>query len=284
MGTNYLVLGNPGCGKSTFSNGFIKRPCFRSGISLGGLTTDLQIQIGEFGNKYMDSPGLSDIINWTKSADSIYRALTQDGTYKLIVVIALESGRIRPDDKQTAKLILNSASISSNQYSIIVNKVEPEILEILNTNSSQKTEMIRILNEGLPGTNSIYFYPLEEYLRGKSDRVPVFSQEFQSWIQGAPTIRIIPLNVKKILSPEEEAKIQSEVLRKKIEEEKRILDEERKNQEKQRIEQQARLDKQQADQNAMIAEQARIAAQQRAYYEAQIGNANRSHHRPCIVS
>lgn len=66
--TNYLMIGNPGTGKSTILNCLLGRPAFQSGISYGsGMTYQFDV-VEDGSHKYMDTPGLSDtrtyIVSW----------------------------------------------------------------------------------------------------------------------------------------------------------------------------------------------------------------------------
>ena len=59
-GTNFLLIGNPGTGKSTILNGLIGRLAFKSGVSYGsGMTYQFDV-VKEGQHQYMDTPGLSD--------------------------------------------------------------------------------------------------------------------------------------------------------------------------------------------------------------------------------
>ena len=58
----FILLGNPGTGKSTLLNGRIGSAQFKSGASIGtGLTAELQIYVDHAGGvNYLDPPGLHD--------------------------------------------------------------------------------------------------------------------------------------------------------------------------------------------------------------------------------
>ena len=71
---------------------------------------------------YIDTPGLSDTKLRQQAARAITEALKKDGRYQIFFVITLESGRIRPADMATIKLVLESAS-DITHYSIIINKL-----------------------------------------------------------------------------------------------------------------------------------------------------------------
>jgi len=214
-GCTTILIGNPGAGKSTLFNGILQRPAFLSGISLGkGLTRVCQVEHDEFGNVYIDTPGLADITMREKAAQEISTALRRGGLFKIIFVITTEDGRIRCDDKTTIRLVTQAAPIGS-LYSIIVNKEIPEVLELLQ-NSKVKQDFITMLNAGLPGASKVFINPWDDSLRGKNNMVPILPAELLQFLLSAPTLVIPPENVKDVQANEfEEIK---KVLEKELEE------------------------------------------------------------------
>jgi len=100
--------------------------------------------------------------------------------------VTLEEGRIRPDDKQTMKLIIEAAQIQ--MYSVIINKLAAEIMEILQHPQS-KQELIHLFNEGLPGTQSILLYPFCTMLRSK-DRIIPITAELRQFVIDSPVTAV----------------------------------------------------------------------------------------------
>lgn len=124
-----MVVGNPGVGKSALLNGLIGEVKFASGVSFGcGLTSRLQIETYK-GNRYLDTPGLQDVKLRKQAAAAIQEALKVGGEYKIIFVITLEAGRVRPMDVATIRSVLNSAEEIGCNYGIIVNKVSQRTID-----------------------------------------------------------------------------------------------------------------------------------------------------------
>lgn len=124
----YIILvGNPGVGKSTILNSLTNEPTaiFEAGVSWGtGLTT--AIQLYETDAYFLgDTPGLSDIETREQAAREISSLLRKATYLKLIFVVTLEAGRVKPDDLTTMNLILESIDIgdTTNKFAIIVNKI-----------------------------------------------------------------------------------------------------------------------------------------------------------------
>lgn len=145
---DYLIMmGNPGSGKSTLLNSIIGKVVFKNGFSAGGGLTQ-KLQLFEYNNiKYGDTPGLNDIKSREQAAREICSALRQTGTFVLVFVITLESGRLKPDDLSTMSLILNSFKkdlIHDIRYNVLINKVKPRHIseDLLIEVSSYLNQMI----------------------------------------------------------------------------------------------------------------------------------------------
>jgi len=136
--TNFLLIGNPGSGKSTILNGLIGKQSgkalFRSGLSYGkGMTYQLdRHQVGP--HTYMDTPGLADTKLREAAAKAIEEALKcGKGNYKIFFVMTLQNGRVKAEDVATMKLVLNAAPSISN-YGVIINQVPSKEFKDLTTN------------------------------------------------------------------------------------------------------------------------------------------------------
>ena len=203
--TKLVLIGNPGVGKSTLLNSLLGRVEFKAGVSLGtGLTEILQEVINDNGDSLIDTPGLSDVFRRQQAAQEIKKALTKGGQFKIIFAITLEAGRIRPDDMTTIKLVLQAAPMIQHSYSIIVNKASDEILAIWEDFDSRE-KFKALINQGLPGTDSIAFNPFDKGLDCKKNALPVLSAELQEFILNTPSLIIPEKDVKDIQINEFEA-------------------------------------------------------------------------------
>ena len=126
-----LMVGNPGAGKSTLLNCLIGEVRFRSGFSVGGgLTYELQKEDIPGKGVFLDTPGLTDVVMREQAAKAISEALRQNGVYRIFFVINLDSGRVRPQDKVTIKLVTDAChAVPGFVYSIIINQLSKRAIQ-----------------------------------------------------------------------------------------------------------------------------------------------------------
>ena len=143
-----LFIGNPGIGKSTLVNCLTQKVLFKSGASVGkGLTYELGM---EKHNDiiYLDTPGLADIELRETAAKAITEALRKNGRYQIFFVVTLESGRVRPQDVATIKLVLENAK-DITSFSLIINKLTKKMRnKILENDRKLQKELVTKISLG----------------------------------------------------------------------------------------------------------------------------------------
>jgi GTPase Era involved in 16S rRNA processing len=136
-GFRIVLIGEPGVGKSLLGNIFCGIPVFKTGIStdLSGLTK--VTQVCDFGGyTLVDNPGINDaIMGNQKTREEILNSLKKEDDYLVVHVVTLESGRARPFDIVTHKIIKESLSKINDKILLLVNRVNDKIGE---------TELIRV--------------------------------------------------------------------------------------------------------------------------------------------
>ena len=197
-----VLIGNPGVGKSTLLNAMLGKIAFKAGFSLGkGLTKILQEELDQNGNSFIDTPGLSDPFMKEEAAKEIKKALTKGGEFKIIFVATLESGRIRPEDQTTMKLVLEAAPMIGQKYSLLINKASKGTLKDWE-NEEKRGDFLAILNSGLPskqnlpGPHHIFLNPFDRSLEDESDILVPLSSDLQQFLEMAPTLEIIRSDVR----------------------------------------------------------------------------------------
>jgi len=203
-----ILIGNPGVGKSTILNGLIGTAKFKSGLSFGeGLTKKLQLYRHSNGIIYGDTPGLSDIKAKEEAAQEITKAITQNGIYKIIFVVTIEAGRVRPDDVATINLVLNSIKHKVH-YAVIVNKVSYALATRLDENEEESKAVFGGFNSGNNKTEHFYYFLRDPNLEDIDDQVPKLPQDLIQFIyESIPSNVILKKNVSIIkLDPFEEMK------------------------------------------------------------------------------
>jgi len=187
-----IAIGNPGVGKSTFLNSLIGVPgAFESGVSFGGgLTKVLKWYTDPKGNKFVDTPGLSDVDIAQQAAEEIHKALESGGLFKVFFIVTLESGRVRPDDKATINLVLQAVENIGTNYSIVINKLQPKVLAKLVNEEESRQKLATQLHIGLPKTKSIFYIPFQSELDAENNKAAQLDKDFLLFVEKAPTVDI----------------------------------------------------------------------------------------------
>ena len=208
-----LFIGNPGAGKSTIANCIAERVLFKSGISfISGKTQKLD-QEKHDGIIYLDTPGLSDINMRQVAANSVTKALTQNGNYQIFFVITLSAGRLRTEDLTTIWLVLENAR-DIKCFSIIINKLSQEEHDNLK-NEDNKLMLFAPLDLMLTHHNYEVFLLLNNrVLEGAEDTISDYP-ELVKFATGAPLQHVDPSRVNNIPGDDDSfQKLQDSVIRK----------------------------------------------------------------------
>jgi GTP-binding protein EngB required for normal cell division len=161
--THIVFTGNPGGGKSTILNSLCGEVRFRSGVSFGNGLTSVVQEVELEDRVLADTPGLSDIRLREQAAKEIEKLFRSVDEMKLIFVITLESGRIRPVDLTTMKLILDALGVKdlNNRFAIIINKLSNKVMSAL-SNADQRTILFECLNGSETGYQTQFIQVLEK--------------------------------------------------------------------------------------------------------------------------
>lgn len=222
-----IFVGNPGTGKSTLLNALAGSNVFKSGISFGrGMTSKIQEFKLEDGSLLVDTPGLSDVKLREQAGEEIYSCLSRgwDGL-RLIFVLTIEGGRVRPDDSTTISLILKSMDASPKvSFGIVINKLPEEELMFLQENENVRTLVGESLLSGTERTTThFHVIMLSKALHGKNNAsMPEeTTANFKAFLKNVPFVSLKSSHVSKIEDfdkikekLEEEIQAQNKVLEK----------------------------------------------------------------------
>ena len=195
-----LFIGNPGVGKSTLVNCLAQEVLFKNGVSVGsGMTYQMERREHD-GIVYMDTPGLADIRLRKAAAVAITTALRQNGMYQIYFVVTLESGRVRPQDLATIKLVLENAK-DITYYSLIVNKLTKTLYNKFLENEGQKLkQLVTELNFG-GDTNAqppAVLLLLREDDLDDADNAFTEMNALRGFVEDAPCMIVVPDHVRDI--------------------------------------------------------------------------------------
>ena len=195
-----LFIGNPGVGKSTLVNCLTQKVLFESGVSIGsGLTYQMEKRVQD-GIVYMDTPGLADTRQREAEAKAITMALKQNGIYQIFFVVTLESGRVRPQDLATIKIVLENAT-DITYYSIIVNKLSKALHNTFCENGDKEgKQLVTELNVGIKTSAQ----PPGILLILRKDELDDVANAFaeieglKDFVEHAPCMNVVPHHVRNI--------------------------------------------------------------------------------------
>jgi len=199
-GMNYVMIGNPGVGKSTILNGLTGTSSFEAGVAFfGGLTKEL----GKFthdGDTYLDTPGLADMELRKEAAAAINQAMKQGGKFKLFFVVTLEAGRFKPDDITTMKLVTESCDDipEENGFGVIVNKIHPEELQQLHEQKAGRQIMTKMNAHLNKKTLRVHYNVFDTKLAGKKNVQWEVNEDLKMFVESLAPITIDASHVKEI--------------------------------------------------------------------------------------
>merc|ERR1719329_577887 len=135
---------------------------------------------------------------------AIEEALKQSGTYKIVFIIALQSGRLNPMDVATIRTILRACPIIESNYGIIINKVAPRRVAGMKENVQT---LCALMFEEIPSSPWIFVNPNDDILDDEENKLVEPSEELLRFLERMPRIDIAPEDVGKVDAREMESLI-----------------------------------------------------------------------------
>lgn len=198
----FVLIGNPGSGKSTFINCILKEAKFTAGLSFGGGCTQF-FQVAEYNERlYLDTPGLSDTTMMEQAAREIQIALTQGGRYHLLFVVRLSSGRVDKNDVNTIHRVLSCIKTGDDsliEYSVIVNMVRKKQYNAITAHGDEYMSVMTCLNTSGFDTSRVKFVPEMEALDEEDNKVVELPEDLLTFIHESPSFVIDPSMVSDII-------------------------------------------------------------------------------------
>ncbi len=190
--THVVFAGNPGVGKSFILNSLIGQVTFKSGINIGEGMTKVLERYDASDYVYFDTPGLDDISIREQAALEISQALEGGCEMKLIFVVTLEAGRIKPADLTTIKVVLKAIEDvgvdASGRYSVIVNKCNSTLMKQFEM--VRPREKVRSTFCMVKYLRDIEFFPKIGAADEEGDYLLRDNSGYAKFVKEAPTMRL----------------------------------------------------------------------------------------------
>lgn len=192
-----LFIGNSGTGKSTLANCVAQKKLFESGISFGSSKTSRSELKDSKGVYYLDTPGFDDTKFRQTAAKAVTSALKKNGIYQIFFVLTLSSGRLRPQDVETIRLVLEHAK-DIRSYIILVNKLSKRDSENFQTIKKEILNEVKKL-EVQYGRSNPHIVPVlnDKKLNDAENKFLTF-EHLNRQIRDAEWVELNPNNVKDI--------------------------------------------------------------------------------------
>ena len=125
--------------------------------------------------------------------------MAKHGKYKLVFVILLDSGRVRPDDLTTIQLVVEAIGDKSFPYGIVVNKATKKAVNQLNDEENRK-EFFNIVNISHIPSNHLFLYPENEEATDEDNVLFTANPEFVTFLKSLESKLVLPEQVQPIQS------------------------------------------------------------------------------------
>jgi len=205
--TKFVVVGNPGSGKSSFLNGVLQEAHFRAGVKAAtGLTQTLESRNCLDAPYHVhDMPGLGDVSPelMKNAAQALVSAMTVDGWYKVLFFFNLDKGKlIRQEDIDTMAAVLSLTTDKEGKRLIcepivVLNKV-PEKLANELEKKKERSEFMepiqsKFLELGFKEMTLMKAVLVIKYVREwdeKEDTIMDVTSRMRSQLDEAPSIPV----------------------------------------------------------------------------------------------
>ena len=148
---------------------------------------------------YGDTPGLADTKMRELAAQEIEAALRRNGMYRLVFIVTIEGGRVRPEDAATIRLVTQALK-KPIPFAVVLNKLAADEVRALGEPENVKLVLESLLWSCTRKTELVHLIEYETSLSGKNEALcpAIISERLKEFLGSVSFFEIVEENVDNI--------------------------------------------------------------------------------------
>lgn len=144
------------------------------------------------------------------ASKAITNGLKGDGNFKVVFVMILRTGRLRPIDIACIQTVLTSANDQIHSFGVIINQMEEEVYKQIKNHKEEKEKIVSQIKQNKNVKPRTLFLKRYNKLEGENNAV-LEIPELKSFVDRVPAIKINPNKVSYIPNDDTIEKLTNEI-------------------------------------------------------------------------